>query len=108
MIATMALSLTPTLARIRDTARGLGQALAAALAVPAGICIMRNGGYTMEKSTWTTKAGLAQMLKGGVIMDVVTPEQARIAEAAGAVAVMALERVPADIRAQGGVARMSD
>jgi len=54
------------------------------------------------------KRGLAQMLKGGVIMDVVTPEQARIAEEAGAVAVMALERVPADIRAQGGVARMSD
>jgi pyridoxal 5'-phosphate synthase pdxS subunit len=62
----------------------------------------------MEKSTWTTKVGLAQMLKGGVIMDVVTVEQARIAEEAGAVAVMALERVPADIRAQGGVARMSD
>ncbi|MFO7169132.1 MAG: pyridoxal 5'-phosphate synthase lyase subunit PdxS [Chloroflexota bacterium] len=62
----------------------------------------------MEKSTWTTKAGLAQMLKGGVIMDVVTPEQAQIAEEAGAVAVMALERVPADIRSQGGVARMSD
>src|SRR5215216_858159 len=62
----------------------------------------------MEKSTWTTKAGLAQMLKGGVIMDVVTPEQAKIAEEAGAVAVMALERVPADIRAHGGVARMSD
>jgi pyridoxal 5'-phosphate synthase pdxS subunit len=62
----------------------------------------------MEKSTWTTKAGLAQMLKGGVIMDVVNVEQARIAEEAGAVAVMALERVPADIRAQGGVARMSD
>ncbi|HET7035994.1 MAG TPA: pyridoxal 5'-phosphate synthase lyase subunit PdxS [Thermomicrobiaceae bacterium] len=62
----------------------------------------------MEKSTWTTKAGLAQMLKGGVIMDVVTAEQARIAEEAGACAVMALERVPADIRAQGGVARMSD
>ncbi len=62
----------------------------------------------MEKSTWTTKAGLAQMLKGGVIMDVVTPEQARIAEEAGAVAVMALERVPADIRTHGGVARMSD
>ena len=62
----------------------------------------------METSTWTTKAGLAQMLKGGVIMDVVTPEQARIAEEAGAVAVMALERVPADIRAHGGVARMSD
>ena len=54
------------------------------------------------------KSGLADMLKGGVIMDVVTPEQARIAEDAGAVAVMALERVPADIRAQGGVARMSD
>ena len=62
----------------------------------------------METSTLTTKKGLAQMLKGGVIMDVVTPEQARIAEEAGAVAVMALERVPADIRAQGGVARMSD
>src|SRR4028118_2025628 len=62
----------------------------------------------METSTWTTKAGLAQMLKGGVIMDVVTPEQAKIAEEAGAVAVMALERVPADIRRDGGVARMSD
>jgi len=62
----------------------------------------------MDTSTWTTKAGLAQMLKGGVIMDVVTPEHARIAEEAGAVAVMALERVPADIRAHGGVARMSD
>ena len=61
----------------------------------------------MEQSTWTTKKGLAQMLKGGVIMDVVTPEQARIAEDAGACAVMALERVPADIRSQGGVARMS-
>jgi len=56
----------------------------------------------------TVKRGLAEMLKGGVIMDVVTPEQARIAEEAGACAVMALERVPADIRAQGGVARMSD
>src|SRR5690242_20546786 len=65
-------------------------------------------GYTMEKSTWTTKVGLAQMLKGGVIMDVVNAEHARIAEEAGAVAVMALERVPADIRAHGGVARMSD
>ena len=62
----------------------------------------------MEKSTWLTKVGLAQMLKGGVIMDVVTPEQARIAEEAGAVAVMALERVPADIRKDGGVARMSE
>lgn len=61
-------------------------------------------------STATTrvKRGLADMLKGGVIMDVVTPEQARIAEDAGASAVMALERVPADIRSQGGVARMSD
>jgi pyridoxal 5'-phosphate synthase pdxS subunit len=63
---------------------------------------------TEEKSTWTTKKGLAQMLKGGVIMDVVTAEHAKIAEDAGAVAVMALERVPSDIRAAGGVARMSD
>jgi len=62
----------------------------------------------VEKSTWVTKKGLAQMLKGGVIMDVVTAEQARVAEDAGASAVMALERVPADIRAHGGVARMSD
>jgi len=62
----------------------------------------------MHQSTWTTKAGLARMLKGGVIMDVVTPDQARLAEEAGATAVMALERVPSDIRAQGGVARMSD
>src|SRR5438105_11964824 len=62
----------------------------------------------MERGTWTVKTGLAQMLKGGVIMDVVTPEQARIAEEAGACAVMALERVPADIRAAGGVARMAD
>jgi pyridoxal 5'-phosphate synthase pdxS subunit len=62
----------------------------------------------MEKGTWKVKTGLAQTLKGGVIMDVVTPEQARIAEEAGACAVMALERVPADIRASGGVARMAD
>src|SRR2546423_7936585 len=62
----------------------------------------------MEQGTWVLKKGLAQMLKGGVIMDVVTAEQARIAEEAGACAVMALERVPADIRADGGVARMSD
>jgi len=62
----------------------------------------------VETSTWATKKGLAQMLKGGVIMDVVTPDQAKMAEDAGAVAVMALERVPADIRATGGVARMSD
>jgi pyridoxal 5'-phosphate synthase pdxS subunit len=60
-----------------------------------------------EEATLTVKRGLAQMLKGGVIMDVVTPDQARIAEDAGACAVMALERVPSDIRAQGGVARMS-
>ena len=61
-----------------------------------------------QTGTFELKKGLAQMLKGGVIMDVVTPEHARIAEEAGACAVMALERVPADIRAQGGVARMSD
>ena len=60
-----------------------------------------------EKGTLTVKRGLAQMLKGGVIMDVVTPEQAVTAQEAGAVAVMALERIPADIRAMGGVARMS-
>jgi pyridoxal 5'-phosphate synthase pdxS subunit len=62
----------------------------------------------METGTFRVKSGLAEMLKGGVIMDVVTAEQAKIAEDAGASAVMALERVPADIRAQGGVARMSD
>ncbi|MGA9279358.1 MAG: pyridoxal 5'-phosphate synthase lyase subunit PdxS, partial [Ilumatobacter sp.] len=59
-------------------------------------------------STFAVKRGLAEMMKGGVIMDVVTPDQAKIAEDAGAVAVMALERVPADIRVDGGVARMSD
>ena len=64
--------------------------------------------HDMKQGTLTVKAGLAQMLKGGVIMDVTTPEQAKIAEAAGACAVMALERVPADIRAAGGVARMAD
>jgi pyridoxal 5'-phosphate synthase pdxS subunit len=61
-----------------------------------------------QKSTWKAKIGLAEMLKGGVIMDVVNVEQAKVAEEAGAAAVMALERVPADIRVQGGVARMSD
>jgi pyridoxal 5'-phosphate synthase pdxS subunit len=61
-----------------------------------------------QTGTWAVKVGLAQMLKGGVIMDVVTPEHARIAEEAGACAVMALERVPSDIRKDGGVARMSD
>lgn len=64
--------------------------------------------YEAQKSTWRTKVGLAEMLKGGVIMDVVTAEHAAIAEEAGAVAVMALERVPADIRRDGGIARMSD
>ena len=70
----------------------------------------RDGGrFTpRDEATFTVKAGLAEMLKGGVIMDVVTPEQAKIAEDAGAAAVMALERVPADIRRDGGVARMSD
>ena len=62
----------------------------------------------VKKGTFRVKSGLAEMLKGGVIMDVTTAEQAKIAEKAGAVAVMALERVPADIRAQGGVARMAD
>ena len=67
-----------------------------------GVRVMR------ENSIWTVNTGLAQMLKGGVIMDVTTPEQAKIAEEAGACAVMALERVPSDIRAEGGVARMAD
>ncbi|GAJ19411.1 unnamed protein product, partial [marine sediment metagenome] len=62
----------------------------------------------METGTWKVKTGLAQMLKGGVIMDIISAEQAKIAEAAGACAVMALERVPSDIRAAGGVARMAD
>ena len=76
---------------------------------------MNKRGFTVSTTheqpvtgTARVKRGMAEMLKGGVIMDVVTPEQAKIAEDAGAVAVMALERVPADIRAQGGVARMSD
>src|ERR1700693_2762149 len=60
-----------------------------------------------EQNSFEAKVGLAEMLKGGVIMDVTTPEQARIAEEAGACAVMALERIPSDIRAQGGVARMT-
>jgi pyridoxal 5'-phosphate synthase pdxS subunit len=67
-----------------------------------------NGNSSNGTGTFTVKKGLAQMLKGGVIMDVVTPEHAKIAEEAGACAVMALERVPADIRKDGGVARMSD
>ncbi|KAF3334072.1 putative pyridoxal biosynthesis protein PDX1.1 [Carex littledalei] len=76
------------------------------------VAVYGNGGELSESSkksaTFSVKVGLAQMLRGGVIMDVVTPDQARIAEEAGACVVMALERVPADIRAQGGVARMSD
>jgi pyridoxal 5'-phosphate synthase pdxS subunit len=68
----------------------------------------KNGSLQTGKKTWREKVGLAEMLKGGVIMDVVNPDQAKIAEDAGAVAVMALERVPADIRRDGGVARMSD
>ena len=67
-----------------------------------------NGNTSRQEATFAVKAGLAEMLKGGVIMDVVTAEQAKIAEQAGAAAVMALERVPADIRRDGGVARMSD
>ncbi|MGI8863243.1 MAG: pyridoxal 5'-phosphate synthase lyase subunit PdxS, partial [Solirubrobacteraceae bacterium] len=67
-----------------------------------------HNGSGRDEATFTVKAGLAEMLKGGVIMDVVTAEQAKIAEDAGAAAVMALERVPADIRRDGGVARMSD
>jgi pyridoxal 5'-phosphate synthase pdxS subunit len=69
---------------------------------------MSNGSSSNQEGTWGVKVGLAQMLKGGVIMDVVTPEHAKIAEEAGACAVMALERVPSDIRSDGGVARMSD
>jgi pyridoxal 5'-phosphate synthase pdxS subunit len=68
----------------------------------------QENGTARDEATFTVKAGLAEMLKGGVIMDVVTPDQAKLAEDAGAAAVMALERVPADIRRDGGVARMSD
>src|ERR1700743_2297247 len=67
-----------------------------------------NGHDSRDEATFTVKSGLAEMLKGGVLRDVVTPEQAKTAEDAGACAVMALERVPADIRRDGGVARMSD
>ncbi len=67
----------------------------------------KNAGERQGATTWEIKVGLAEMLKGGVIMDVTTPEQAKIAEEAGATAVMALERVPADIRKEGGVARMA-
>ena len=69
--------------------------------------LKKKSGTGVKKGTFTLKSGLAQMLKGGVIMDVVNPGHARIAESAGAVAVKALERVPSDIRAMGGGARMS-
>jgi pyridoxal 5'-phosphate synthase pdxS subunit len=75
---------------------------------PASRPVAGKDGAATQLGTFGVKSGLAQMLKGGVIMDVVNAEQARIAEEAGACAVMALERVPADIRVQGGVARMSD
>jgi pyridoxal 5'-phosphate synthase pdxS subunit len=78
------------------------------LAAPATANGTVNVNNSTLKASFAVKAGLAQMLKGGVIMDVVNAEQARIAEGAGACAVMALERVPADIRKDGGVARMSD
>lgn len=71
-------------------------------------CSVRTAHAADGEVSELSQVGLAQMLKGGVIMDVTTPEEARIAEEAGAVAVMALERVPADIRKEGGVARMSD
>jgi pyridoxal 5'-phosphate synthase pdxS subunit len=70
--------------------------------------MIKQGSRPLEKGSFEVKVGLSEMLKGGVIMDVTTPEQAKIAEDAGAVAVMALERIPADIRAQGGMARMSN
>src|SRR6202158_5638554 len=75
---------------------------------PASASSAVAAGSARQTGTFTVKRGLADMLRGGVIMDVVTAEHARIAEDAGAVSVMALERVPSDIRAQGGVARMSD
>jgi pyridoxal 5'-phosphate synthase pdxS subunit len=90
--------------------KGRSTRINARLWIKEGFAMATNSvnGHQEEKGTENLKRGLAQMLKGGVIMDVVTPEQAKIAEDAGACAVMALERVPADIRAQGGVARMSD
>ena len=80
------------------------------LQIPINYCAVFTQKDTMAdtKGSFVVKAGLAKMLKGGVIMDVINVEQAKIAEAAGAVAVMALERIPADIRFDGGVARMSD
>jgi len=87
---------------LREVMKDLGLALIFKNNFKIGVRIMT------ENGSWTVNTGLAQMLKGGVIMDVTTPEQAKIAEEAGACAVMALERVPSDIRAAGGVARMAD
>ncbi len=92
----------------RSTASTPASPAAPAGAVDSGAGHSSAGGPATQTGTARVKRGMADMLKGGVIMDVVTPDQAKIAEDAGAVAVMALERVPADIRAQGGVARMSD
>jgi pyridoxal 5'-phosphate synthase pdxS subunit len=86
----------------------VSRSTASSPASPAPAGDANTGSPATQTGTARVKRGMADMLKGGVIMDVVTPEQAKIAEDAGAVAVMALERVPADIRAQGGVARMSD
>lgn len=87
---------------------GVGNPSGTPVVAPTRSAPHKDGGGNSSLGTFGVKSGLAQMLKGGVIMDVVNAEQARIAEEAGACAVMALERVPADIRAQGGVARMSD
>ena len=89
-------------------ATGTAPSTPAGPTVPTGPTTSSTSRPGVESGTQRVKRGMADMLKGGVIMDVVTPEQAKVAEDAGAVAVMALERVPADIRAQGGVARMSD
>ncbi|KAI4520075.1 SOR/SNZ family-domain-containing protein [Schizophyllum commune] len=97
---------SPTPGNMSTTPQGAGTPSAASLPPAPSRSAQRDG--TSSLGTFGVKSGLAQMLKGGVIMDVVNAEQARIAEEAGACAVMALERVPADIRAEGGVARMSD
>jgi len=98
---------TPTVAPPSDVPQGAGNSNVVASTITATRSTQRDGGNS-SLGTFGVKSGLAQMLKGGVIMDVVNVEQARIAEEAGACAVMALERVPADIRAEGGVSRMSD
>src|SRR4029077_1382850 len=86
----------------------LPERIATAPGARSGPCVSTTLAGMTETGTMRVKSGLAEMLKGGVIMDVVNADQAKIAEEAGAVAVMALERVPADIRSQGGGARMSD